>query len=72
MLQVVSGRPLVALPKWYITLMEKIKVTMESMATMGHYGIYEAVLWSPIEGPGFADDCCCNRCFNMLGRLRVG
>ena len=29
---------------------------MATTATMGHYSIYGALLQTPIEGPGFADD----------------
>ena len=29
---------------------------MASMATMDYYSIYGALLQTPVEGPGFADD----------------
>ena len=35
--------------------MQLVYVSMASMATMGLYSLYGALLQTPIEGPGFAD-----------------
>ena len=35
--------------------MQLVYVSMASMATMGLYSFYGALLLTPIEGPGFAD-----------------
>ena len=43
-----------------------------SMASMGHYGIYGALLQTPIEGPGFADvSDCTTRIGIDATRLRI-
>jgi len=36
-------------------VIQKINVSMDSMGSMGHCGLYVALLQSPIDGPGFAD-----------------
>ena len=36
-------------------VIQKINMSMDSMGSMGHCGLYVAQLQSPIDGPGFAD-----------------
>jgi hypothetical protein len=42
--------------------MQKIYVSMATLATIGHYGIYVALPQGPVVGPGIAD---------VVGRSRV-
>ena len=49
--------------------MQLVYVSMVSMATMDIYGLYGALLQTPIEGPGFADGAWL--CFHSAGQSKA-